>query len=287
MHAILGLSASHLSKLSPASYTTIAQDHRLKASRGLNKALSAPLKSPEEADAIIATCHALLMQSWFMDDGLSAFLVLTRSSQLVPQQIRNQKIEALLAKEDLDSGVEFMKGHLSGTPLFSPAFVYDAVSSLNGLLPLCLEAYQQELQKCMLENFVSLHSTSVEGLHALPTFFRYHTYVLIAYTAHANICKYVVAISHDDFNKLCDTSNTICQFLIAHLVALHIIMRPISCRERKKHTVTMYRIRMTTWIDQIYQATDRTSKKYVEWPRKISELNQLGLKPLDSYILSQ
>lgn len=164
MHALLGLSASHLSKISPASYTSIAQDHRLKASKGLNQALSVPLTSPEEADAIIATCHALLMQSWFMDDGLSAFLVLTRSSNIVPQQVRKQNIHALLAKEDLDSGVEFMKGHLSGTPSFSPIFVYDAVSSLNGLIPLCSKSYQQDLQACMLENFLSLCHTSVEGL---------------------------------------------------------------------------------------------------------------------------
>jgi len=282
MHALLGLSASHLSKISPASYTAIAQDHRLKASKGLNQALSAPLKSPEEADAIIATCHALLMQSWFMDDGLSSFLVLTRSSNLVPQQVRKQNINALLAKEDLDSGVQFMKGHLSGTPSFSSIFVNDAVSSLNGLLPLCSKPYQQELQSIMLGNFLSLCHTSIEGMEFLPVPVGY-TYRQIAYTAHANICKYLVAISHEEFIELCDISNPVCQLLIAHMIALHIIMRPISCRERKKHTVTMYRIRMTNWIDQIYQNIHYDWREHIEWPRKISELNQLGLETLDSY----
>ena len=199
MHALLGLSASHLSKISPASYTAIAQDHRLKASKGLNQALDAPLKSPEEADAIIATCHALLMQSWFMDDGLSAFLVLTRSSSLVPRQVRKQNIQALLAKEDLDSGVEFMKGHLSGTPTFSPTFVYDAVSSLNGLLPWCSNPYQKEFQVIMLENFLSLCHTSIEGLECLPNRNWFYWWVNSIYSP----CEYMQIYSGNQPRGLC------------------------------------------------------------------------------------
>jgi hypothetical protein len=165
MHALLGLSASHLSKLSPNSYTAVAQSHRLKASRGLNQALSAPLKSVEEADAVIAACHALLLQSWYMDDGLIAFLVLTRSSNLVSQQVRDQNIQALLAKDDMDSFVEIMTIRLNDakSPSFNPTFIYDATSSLNALLCLCTKQYQRDFQKCLLDNFLALSQTSIEG----------------------------------------------------------------------------------------------------------------------------
>lgn len=164
MHGLLGLSASHLTKISSESFTTIAQSHRLRASKGLNEALSAPLQTVEEADAVIATCHALLLQSWYMDDGLKAFLVLTRSCDLVSNQVRAQNIQALLAKEDLDSRTEIMKGRLDGTPSFNPAFIHEAASSLNAILPLCWKKYQQDFQECLLANFLSLSQTSAQGL---------------------------------------------------------------------------------------------------------------------------
>jgi hypothetical protein len=61
-------------------------------------------------------------------------------------------------------------------------------------------------------------------------------------------------------------------------------MRPISCRERRKYTVTMYRIRMSTWIDTIYQNIDSGSRRYLEWPVNVGYLHRL--ENLDSYILS-
>ncbi|KAH8821860.1 hypothetical protein F5884DRAFT_851069 [Xylogone sp. PMI_703] len=249
MHALLGLSASHLSKISSASFTAVAQNHRLKASKGLNEALSAPLRSPEEADAVIAACHALLFQSC-----------------LVSKQVRDQNIQALLAQEDLDSRAEIMSARLDGTPSFNTAVVDDATSSLNALLPICSKNYQREFLECLLENVLALRQKSTRAYHA-----------------HTDVCKFIVNVSHADFIELCEPTNTACQLLIAHLIALHLIMRPISCRERKKYTVAMYRIRMSTWIDRIYQDMDPSFWKYLEWPINISNLHKLEI--LDSHIL--
>jgi hypothetical protein len=286
MHALLGLSASHLSKLSPTSYTAVAQTHRLKASQGLNQALSAPLKSVQEADAVIAACNALLLQSWYMDDGLNAFLVLTRSSHLVAEEVRRQNTKALLAKGDLDTFVEVMSTRLNGakSPAFNPTFISDATSSLNELLPLCTKQYQRDFRQCLLDNFLALSCSSIEGLYLQPPI--YVTGLkCVAYQAHANVCKFIVSIASDDFVELCDPSNIVCQILNAHLVALHLVMRPISCQERKKYTVTMYRIRMSNWIDSILQDLDPTFKEYLAWPVDISNMHRL--QKLDSYILSK
>lgn len=163
MNALLGLSASHLSKISPASFTAVAQDHRFKACKGLNEALSAPLKSIEEADAVIAACHALLLQSWYMDDGLNAFLVLTRSCNVVAHQIRGQNIQALLAKEDLDSRTELMRSRLDGTPSFNTDFINDAKSSLDAIFPVYTKTYQRELHEILLANFLSLSQAPTQG----------------------------------------------------------------------------------------------------------------------------
>jgi hypothetical protein len=65
MHALLSLSASHLKKLSTNEFTAISQSHRLSAIKGLNIVLNQPVTSAEQADAILATCYALLMQSCY------------------------------------------------------------------------------------------------------------------------------------------------------------------------------------------------------------------------------
>ena len=64
MHAMMALSASHLERLTPSHLLPTAQSHRLRAISGLNAALSSPLSSTAGGDAAIATCYALLMQSW-------------------------------------------------------------------------------------------------------------------------------------------------------------------------------------------------------------------------------
>jgi hypothetical protein len=60
-------------------------------------------------------------------------------------------------------------------------------------------------------------------------------------------------------------------------------MRPISCQERKKYTVTMYRIRMSNWIDKIAKGVDNGFERHLKWPKKVGELHASG--ELDGYIL--
>jgi hypothetical protein len=89
-HALLALSASHLDKVTTGGFTTTAQSHRFSAIRGLNNALHQPVTTAEQGDSILATCYAVLMQSWYMDDGLTPFLILTRSCDSVTRHIQSQ-----------------------------------------------------------------------------------------------------------------------------------------------------------------------------------------------------
>jgi hypothetical protein len=97
MHAILALSASHLDKLAPSGLTNVAESHRLAAIKGLNSGLDTPLQSAEEGDAVLATCFALLLQSWYMDDGLRSFLILIRSCDLMTKHMHTQNVDSILS----------------------------------------------------------------------------------------------------------------------------------------------------------------------------------------------
>ena len=61
-------------------------------------------------------------------------------------------------------------------------------------------------------------------------------------------------------------------------------MRPIVCRERKIYTVTMYSIRMVSWIGHIYGQLKQEYREAFDWPLSISKLHTA--KCLDDYSLA-
>lgn len=164
MHALLALSASHLEKLSKSGLTKIAQAHRLAAITGLNNCLDKPLQTAEDGDAIIATCYALLMQSWYMDDGLESFLVMTRSCDLITKHVRGQKVDAILARDDMDSRVENMRSRLEGAPSYDMAFLNLAWQSLDAVGALCSENYQMKLLLSLQQCISSMSKSHMEGM---------------------------------------------------------------------------------------------------------------------------
>jgi len=75
---------------------------------------------------------------------------------------------------------------------------------------------------------------------------------------------------------LLDSRNVVSQLLLAHMVALQLILRPIFCRERKHYTVTMFSIRMTTWIETISNSVGPKYQSFLMWPILISERHFAG-----------
>lgn len=91
-------------------------------------------------------------------------------------------------------------------------------------------------------------------------------------------------LDHDAFLRLIDPIDDTSQLLLAHLVAMYLFMRPISCRERKHYTVTMYGIRMTSWIPGIYNTVPEEKRDFMEWPLWVSGLH--GKKELECWSLA-
>ena len=163
MHAMLALSASHLEKLAPNGLTTIAQSHRLLAIKGLNNALANPLYSAEEGDAAIAACYALFMQSWYMDDGLQASLVLTRSLDLTTKRVRDQQLGSIFAGETGETRLSSMKGRIKDCPKFDEDFIGAAVSSVGALEGLLEWEFERELWGGLRDAFGAFHGEAVDG----------------------------------------------------------------------------------------------------------------------------
>jgi hypothetical protein len=165
MHAMLALSASHLRKISPtpSCLSGPAQTHRLAAMKGLNEALSRPVSSSEEADAAIGACYALLMQSWYMDDGLQASLVLTRSCEWTTKWVRNQNVRSVLAEGDDHTKLGIMRGRCKDAPKFDVGFSEKAVTSVLALESLCIEEVQVQVFAGLKMTFELLHVSPIAG----------------------------------------------------------------------------------------------------------------------------
>ncbi|KAF4617944.1 hypothetical protein G7Y89_g15039 [Cudoniella acicularis] len=268
MHALLALSASHLNKLTTSDLASTAKSHRLAAIKGLNSVLDQPVTTAEQGDAILATCYSLLMQSWYMDDGLPTFLVMTRSCDLVTRQIQQQEVGSILAQENLDSRIERMRPRLNGAPTFSVECIRSSLISLNAVQSLYLRTFEKHLWTSLQDCFISLASSPAQ-----------------AYQSFLEIEKSLTGMESSELEQLMDPCRITSQLLLAHFVALQLIMRPIACRERKVHTVTMYGIRMDSWISEIRKRVKPEYQHILEWPLLISRLH--SEKCLESYTLAQ
>ncbi len=106
----------------------------------------------------------------------------------------------------------------------------------------------------------------------------------IAYKSHLELDNSLIGMDSGELVHLMDPCNIISQLLLAHVVALYLIMRPIACHERKNYTVTMYGIRMTSWIGKISTQMEPEHQESLKWPQLISQLH--AAKRLEEYTLA-
>lgn len=87
-----------------------------------------------------------------------------------------------------------------------------------------------------------------------------------------------------ELEQLLESRSTVSQFLLAHLIALYLIMRPLGCKERKVDTVTMYGIRMSNWIKTIRMQVAPDHQQALAWPLLVNQLHLAGT--LEQYALT-
>lgn len=78
-------------------------------------------------------------------------------------------------------------------------------------------------------------------------------------------------MSNDLFRDFIDPENHISRILIAHFLALQLIMLPILDREwagRTKNTPARMNL---AWMTTIYETSPEGLRNLVEWPQKVAE----------------
>lgn len=268
MHALLALGASHLTRVSPqTNYNTLAIIHRGRAIQGLNSALANPnRRAYGESDALLAACYALTFQASYMGDGMSDFITMVRGCALVTTQI-NQDASATAFNLEKDSHLRLMEPRLDHLPTLDPThLITPALRSVQALRSLLRTTMDAHFHAALLSVLVALQESSRAGylnfIRVYATFFD---------------------MSHDQFGVFVDVHNLPAQLLMAHFIALQMLMVPLTLHEwpeRSDVSRATVLLGIVEWADRIFERTPPAMGGYLEWPRGIMGMVRAEIEAL-------
>ncbi|KAI9734008.1 MAG: hypothetical protein M1834_002665 [Cirrosporium novae-zelandiae] len=253
MHAILALSASHLTMTSNSNLTIAAINHRQLALEGLNKAISTYSVTPNDADAMLATCYALTFQSSYLGDALTDFLTLIRGCGLVSRLIAVNHLDTAFTI-DRQAHKNYMKPREGKFPKFNPDL---ADAALNSVI-----------------QFKSLLGHPVEysfytGLLAVVSTLKYSSYK--AYIHFSECYDTLAAMTQLDIEHLTNPSNKISQIILCHFVAIQIVVTPITSFEfsRRRSLTRTPIMGVVAQAENIERGLSKELRRFVRWPMSI------------------
>lgn len=267
MHAILALGASHLTRISPRNHSTIAIIHRGHAIRGLNKALAKGSRGHGEADALLAACYALAFQAFYMGDGMADFITMVRGCALVTEQIKSEKSTTAFNVEK-DMHILLMNSRLDKLPRPDLSLVTPAITSVEALRPLLRTSMDQDFHSSLLSGFLALQESSKAG---------YFNFIRIYDT--------FFGMRHAQFSVFIDTANVPCQLLMAHFLALQMLIIPLTVHDGPQRVdVTQAKAWLGTveWAERIFERTPARMTDYLKWPRTIMETVRREIEALSA-----
>ncbi|KAH6716696.1 hypothetical protein BKA61DRAFT_572772 [Leptodontidium sp. MPI-SDFR-AT-0119] len=253
MHAILGLAASHLELLTGADLSSQAIHHRILAIKGSNEGLQLKTRSGSDGDALLAACYLLTFQSSYMKDGIHEFFQFVRGCALLSNQLREEKVPMAFFLTSNDH-FSFMEKRLTDLPIINDELLESAERSLVELPPYFDVSVHKIFYTSMI---VCLEAVKVSSLHG------YFKFIFIYQSLNR--------MSNDLFRDFIDPENHTSRILIAHFLAIQLIMLPILDREwagRTKNTPARMNL---AWMTSIYESTPPYLQHLVEWPQAVAE----------------
>ncbi|KAF5868699.1 putative c6 zinc finger domain protein [Botrytis fragariae] len=292
LHAILGLSASHIASNSPfspfdstlnsgsptKSYHTLSLHHRILAICGLS-ALFARLNPSTttkfQRQTIQATLYLLTFQSCYISDlsGFFELLHFFRGCSILRGSLllgRQEKEIEMCFDGDGDHWQQ-MEGRLLDLPSIPNHSTQDAKRSLNLIKYLCQRSKINMEFFGMLLAVVDQWGTSSLSGSLFPTYFKF-----------VQIYLAISKMSNGTFYAFIDETNQVARVLIAHFLAIQKIMGPILCREAEISNPSSLNDGLGVrggirghekWVEAIWSQLTRDGelkwKESMEWPRAI------------------
>lgn len=172
MHAILGMSASHLQLTTGASLSAQAINHRALAIKGSNDAISKTQRTGSDGDALLASCYLLAFQSSYMIDGMQDFFQMVRGCSLLHFQLITENLPMAFYLTEKDH-FEVMQERLLDLPAINLELIENAEKSLAACSAVLDNDICEEFHRTLVECLESLKLSSLRCMHALHPFVPY------------------------------------------------------------------------------------------------------------------
>lgn len=265
---MLGLAATHLSAITSVDYSDAALSHRVRAIEGFNKALSKKPEKEPDGDALLATMYSLTFQSAFMSDSLIEFLIMVRGCVMLSGHLLSQSSIAFFVI-DWYSHLRYMEPRLDDLPFVDMALAEGAEASLEAL-NFVLEDEVNSFYYSELTNVVSgIKASSKLGKLHFNGIKTYISDFLEGYWRLVGIYNVMGMLSDANFSAFANPNNTVGQILLAHFMALEVVLLPMLEREYDKTFPTNQLINRCSWFDSIERSVPPEFRHFVRWPAEI------------------
>lgn len=268
MHAMLGLAATHLTAVTNVDYSEAALKHRLLAIQGFNKALSKKPEKEPDGDALLATMYSLTFQSAFMSDSLMEFWIMVRGCVMLSGQLVGQSSIAFFVI-DWYSHLRYMEPRLDNLPCVDVSLAEGAAASLEAL-NFVLEDEVNSFYYQQLTNVASgIKASSKLGKSYLYEIEKCISDFLEGYWRLVSIYNVIGMLSDAEFSTFSNPSNIIGQILLAHFMALEVLLLPMLEREYEKTFPINQLINRCNWFDTIEKSVPPELQHFIHWPAGI------------------
>lgn len=167
LHAMLALAAADIARRSNDRHMNlIAISHRVKSIASLNKAIETGVQSFVQANAMLATCFALLFQSVFIKDGLGEYMSFIRGTLAIGLKMGCSKMQFLFVKVFGDENMELIGPALKLAPLVPADVTRAACRSLEKIGFLCTKEMELRLYGRLLSMARNLVTSSQDGMYS-------------------------------------------------------------------------------------------------------------------------
>ncbi|KAH7395632.1 hypothetical protein BKA64DRAFT_674143 [Cadophora sp. MPI-SDFR-AT-0126] len=275
-HAVLALSASHLTMTSTFELGEVGLSHRLHAVRGLNEALSHPPKTSADVDAMLATCYALAMQSSYIGESVEDFLTMIRGCQIILDLQWPNQLGTVFENLDQQSQQQLLTSTFTILPEIDQESITAATKSLEALDTICKQPLERKVLQYLLDIVISLAHSSRNGWLPFSTV-PYNppksfnpTSQSLSSSSTPNLCSALSSLPQATFQLLVSPDDPVMQTLLAHFAALLVLVYPIkSTRWSSENWGTPNRD-AAFQLSGLLRNVPRDMQGYLDWPRMVT-----------------
>ena len=265
MHGILALGASEFQRTNSEKHAEHEMlEHRGRSIEGLNKALDdadASWTVSGFPDAVLATCYALIFQSYHITGGTQDYEIFVRGTAIVTEKIRDSKSKTHLnvtqdwPQERLAAGLEEIQSKMSDFSLIEQGLQALERASLMEMTTDVVH------WKAMHDTFVAFRKSPIQGYRiSMLSFGKWYD------------------LANGLLQALSDPENTsavvlLAIFSAANMVLINLLVPLQVWPSGSTDNMPSKTLRqLSEWLEAVEHTLPDSMSQYLDWPKTIMEM---------------